>query len=319
MLAGLFLFMGGMLIVFFWPSYPALFIALLLTSVSKIFFDPATYAYLGDRVDYGRRGRAVGITEFGWSGAFLVGMPLAGWLIQQSGWKSPFPLLGLVILVIIVLIWRSIPNDRRHPGLHSGLRKGFAAIWKSPPALAGLAISFLISGGNEVVNVIYGVWMEDSFALQVTALGLTAVVIGIAELVGEGLVAGLVDRLGKRRAIAIGLVLYAVTSLLLPILGATREGAFAGLFLFYLSFEFALVSTLPLMTELLPSVRATLMATNFAAHLLGRAATATLGLSIYTSLGLSANVLITAIMVMIAFALFWLFVNENARTADTPA
>jgi predicted MFS family arabinose efflux permease len=195
------------------------------------------------------------------------------------------------------------------------LRKGLAIIWKHPPALAGLAISFLIDAGNEVVNVAYGVWMEDAFALQVTALGLTAIVIGVAELVGEGLVAGLVDRLGKRRAVAIGLVLYAFTGLLLPIIGTTQQGAFVGLFLFYLSFEFTLVSTLPLMTELLPAARATLMATNSAAHFLGRAATASLGLTLYARFGLSANVVVTAVMVVIALILLLRYVKEGPSNA----
>lgn len=316
MLAGLALFLMGMVLVFISPTYPALIVALLLTSISKILFDPATYAYLGDRVDYQRRGLAVGITEFGWSGAFLVGMPAVGWLIQRSGWSSPFPLLALIIIGVIVLVWRVIPNDRPHPGTHSGLIRGLAMIGKHPAALAGLAISFLIDAGNEVVNVAYGVWLEDAFALQITALGLSAIVIGVAELVGEGLVAGLVDRLGKRRAVAIGLVAYALTSLLLPVVGVTREGAFAGLFLFYLAFEFTLVSTLPLMTELLPGARATLMATNSAAHFLGRAVTAGIGVPLYARFGLGANVALTAVLVVMALVLLLRFVHEQSSPAN---
>jgi predicted MFS family arabinose efflux permease len=48
-------------------------------------------------------------------------------------------------------------------------------------------------------------------------------------------------------------------------------GAVIGLFLFYLSFEFTVVSIIPLMTEILPSSRATLMAFNVASFSLGRA------------------------------------------------
>jgi predicted MFS family arabinose efflux permease len=54
-------------------------------------------------------------------------------------------------------------------------------------------------------------------------------------------------------------------------LGRTAAGALAGLFFFYITFEFALVSIIPLMTELQPSARATLMAFNVAALSLGRA------------------------------------------------
>jgi predicted MFS family arabinose efflux permease len=96
-------------------------------------------------------------------------------------------------------------------------------------------------------------------------------VIGISELSAEGLVAGFVDRIGKPRAIAVGLVVNSLAALVLPYIGRNEAGALAGLFFFYLSFEFSIVSCIPLMTELLPSARATLMACNVAAMSLGRA------------------------------------------------
>ena len=51
---------------------------------------------------------------------------------------------------------------------------------------------------------IFGVWLEDSFDLQIAALGAASAVIGLSELGGEGLVAAFVDRLGKPRAIGLG-------------------------------------------------------------------------------------------------------------------
>src|SRR5262245_25970624 len=55
MMAGLLIFIAGMLVVMIWPTYPALVAALVLTTLSKIIFDPAMYAYLGDRVPYQQR------------------------------------------------------------------------------------------------------------------------------------------------------------------------------------------------------------------------------------------------------------------------
>ena len=62
-----------------------------------------------------------------------------------------------------------------------------------------------------------------------------------------------------------------LTALALLFLGRTEAGALVGLFFFYITFEFTLVSIIPLMTELLPSGRAALMAFNVAALSLGRA------------------------------------------------
>jgi predicted MFS family arabinose efflux permease len=71
--------------------------------------------------------------------------------------------------------------------------------------------------------------------------------------------------------VAVGVILNILAGLALPFLGSSQAGAFIGLFLFYLTFEFAIVSSIPLMTEVFPPARATLMAGNLAAHSLGRA------------------------------------------------
>ena len=139
------------------------------------------------------------------------------------------------------------------------------------PALAGLAVGLFSSAANEVINLVFGVWMETSFGLQIAALGAAAAVIGFAELTGESLVGVWVDRIGKPRAIAMGLLANSLTALIFPFLGQTLPGAVVGLFLFYLTFEFTLVSTIPMMTEILPSARATMMAINISALSLGRA------------------------------------------------
>ena len=132
------------------------------------------------------------------------------------------------------------------------------------------------------------------------ALGAAAAVIGLAELSGEGLVVTLTDRLGKRRAVAIGLLLNSAACLLLPRVATTTAGALVALFLFYITFEFTLVSSIPLMTELLPEARATLMSVNITALSLGRFLGAALGLALYP-FGIQANA--TAVIVLNAVAL----------------
>ena len=84
------------LLVTIWPGYTTFFIAVLLMTLSTLVFLPAMQAYIGDRVAYKRRGRAMGLTELSWSLAFIFGVPLVGWLLGRSGaWQSPFPLLAV--------------------------------------------------------------------------------------------------------------------------------------------------------------------------------------------------------------------------------
>lgn len=277
MLIGLGLFAAGMAIVIVSPTYAGLFLALLLSAAGKIVFDPAMQAYLGDRVHYAQRGTAIAATEFGWSGASLLGLPLVGWLISRYGWQSPFPLLAGLGLLALLALGAGLPGDAPTAGGSPSLNQALRAIRAHRPAMAALTITLLISVGNEIVNIVYGAWLEGSFGLKVAALGASAAVIGIAELSGEGLVATMTDRIGKERAIAIGLAAIALTCLWLPVASGTLTGALIAIFLLFISFEFTFVSSLSMITEIAPASRATLMAGNLTAAAAGRALGATLG------------------------------------------
>jgi predicted MFS family arabinose efflux permease len=136
-----------------------------------------------------------------------------------------------------------------------------------------------------MINLIFGVWLEDSFGLKVAALAGASVVIGISELGGEGLVALTTDKLGKPRALVLGLTANALAALLLPIIGRTELGALIGLFLFYITFEYFVVSHIPLMSEVMPEARATLLSFNLTGHSLGRVIGALLAAFIYQKFG----------------------------------
>jgi predicted MFS family arabinose efflux permease len=308
MLFGLSLFTLGFTLVLLLPSYPSLFIALLLGAAGKIIFDPAMQAHLGDQVVYHRRSTAIALTEIGWSAASLLGLPIVGWFIARQGWVSPFPLLALMMLISLVLIWRVVPDDRLTPSSHTTLRSAWNSILNHPPAIAALATSLLISVGNESVNIVYGLWLEGSFGLQVVALGAASSVIGFAELSGEGLVATFTDRLGKKRAVSIGLLITTVACILLPIIGRNIAGVLFGLFLFYLSFEFTFVSLIPLVTELVPTARATLMAGNLAAAAGGRALGAVTGAWLF-DYGIWTNATFGASLTLLAGFVLWRWVK----------
>jgi predicted MFS family arabinose efflux permease len=282
MLVGMLLFVSGAALMSIWPTYPAFVIALVLTILGNYLFIPSMQAYLGDRVPYQRRALVLALTEYGWSLSSIIGVPLIGFLIARWGWAAPFPFLALMgLLAMGALAWL-VPADTRIDARKLGFWTNLRDVLTHAPALAGLAMGFFVVAGNEVVNLVFGVWMEDTFAVKIAALGAASAVIGFSELSGESLVGLLTDRLGKSRAITAGLLFNGLSALLLPVLGSSVPGALLGLFLFYLTFEFALVSTIPLMTEVLPSTRATLMAVYGSSVSLGRAAGDLLAPALYS-------------------------------------
>jgi predicted MFS family arabinose efflux permease len=285
MMLGVAIFSLAMGIVAVHPSFWTFALGLVLAILGKYMFDPAMQAYFGDRIPYAERGTALAITEVAWSLSFIAGVPTMGFLIAKFGWSAPFPVLAALGLLVLFVIWRIVPHDDPHHTLTSNPLAGYRAVFSSIPALAGISIAMCASAGNELVNVMFGVWLEDSFGLKIAALAGASAVIGISELSGEGLVALTTDRLGKPLALTIGLVGNALAAILLPFIGRTQVGALVGLFLFYITFEYVIVSHISLASELVPSARATMLSLNFTGHSIGRALGALLAGFIYQQFG----------------------------------
>ncbi len=340
MLFGLLLLIVGLLLPAIGPVYASFFAAMLLIGSGKIIFDSAVQAYAGDRVHYTQRGLAIGVIEIGWSASFLLGIPLAGWLIarggdstlfpwetpwltgipaagwviDRAGWNRPYLFLAIAVAVIALVVWRLVPEDRPLPGARPPLIRSIRRVFAKRAAVAGLLLSLLISAGNEVVAIVFGLWMENSFGLQIAALGAASMVIGVAELGGEGLVAGLADRLGKRRATALGIAGSGLAALLLPLLAGNLAGGLAGLFLLFITFEFTLVTAIALISEIEPEARATLMAGNVAFQSMGRALGAPLGTALFTAGlagGIAPNSLAAALLNVAALILLLLFIQKD--------
>ncbi len=298
LLAGITLFTIGMAAVVFFPSFTTFCVAVMLAILSKYLFDPSMQAYLGDRIAYERRGTALAVTEAAWSLSFIAGVPLVGYLIATYGWNAPFPLLAALGLGMFAIIAWMIPRHDEHSSqqpISNDSAQNVRAVLTSIPALAGISIALWANAANELVNLIFGVWLEDSFGLKIAALAGASAVIGLSELSGEGLVALTTDRLGKPRALALGLGGNILASLLLPIVGRTEVGALVGLFLFYITFEYVLVSHIPLMTEVLPGARVTLLSFNVMGHSLGRMIGALSATFIYERFGFLPVALIAVV------------------------
>ena len=284
MLSGIVLFTLGVGVVALRPNLITFSAALVLAILSKSMFDPAVGAYFGDLVPYAKRGTAIAITEMAWSTAFIVGVPGMGLLIAHYGWSAPFPVLAALGVLMLVVVAKVIPRDAPAAGVPSPLRN-VREVLHSLPAVAGVLVGLWASAANEMVNLNFGVWLARSFGLQIAALAGASAVIGAAELGGEGLVATITDRLGKPRAVAVGLTGNIAASLLLPLIGRTELGALAGLFLFYITFEYLVVSQIPMMTEVVPSSRATAVALNAMGYGIGRSLGALISTFVYAHLG----------------------------------
>lgn len=315
LVGALLVFGASLAIVGIWPSYVVFFIGLVLSGGATVVIDSSIHAYLGDRIPYAQRGRAIATVELGWSLAFVIGIPLVGWSMAHNGWSAPFIWLGLAGLLagglIGLVIPRTAPISESWQELSGGLRQILA-----PSPLMGLLFALLLTLGNQLISIVFGIWMEDKFGLQIEQLGVASIVIGLAGLVGVGSAVLFTDRIGKRRAIVLGLVANSIICMFLPLMVNRLWGALAALFIFYLSFEFALTSLLPLMTTLSTQARGVYMASTLAAFSMGDAIGALLGPLLIRS-GLMANSVSTVAINLCGLFLLVMFVRPVIAIQET--
>ena len=312
LVTGMVIFAIGAFLVVVRPSYWMLGIALCATGVAKILYDPAMQAYVGDEVPYERRGRAVAITEYSWSLALLVGVPIVGILIQRQGWQAPFLWLGLGGIVAAFVLWRTISTSERRSSTVTTLGQVFQMLREHHVVIFASLYITLFVAANEMLFIVFGGWMEDSFNLSLTSLGVAAAVIGGAELAGETIAGWSVDRYGKRPVIIFTGFLTAFCNLLLPFTAVTLAGALITLFALFLAFEITIVGGIPLMTELVPGSRAVVMSIILAAMFAGRTLGSFLGPVIWNTLGSTAGGVVWAAVAAIAVLILikWVHVEN---------
>ncbi len=317
MVVGLILLAVGSLLALFPAVIPIAF-GFLLMGLAKAIFDPSLYAYLGDKVPYDRRAKVIALVELAWGSSMVLGPPIVGWIISQTGWRSAFLFSALLAGFALLGLLRTLPFET---STYSGVRSiptwsNLMQVARNRSARAAIAVAFLMMMSSELQIVVYGPWLESTFGLSVSGLGLATVVIGAAEIFGELGAGRLVDRWGKRRSVAGGLLITSAIYLLLPAMSTGLGAALSALFALFLFFEFSIVANLPLVTELVPEARASMMSLMVAALALGRMVGAWVGPWLWAHGGMKLNSIVAGFGILSALALLLVFVQVDKAKVE---
>jgi predicted MFS family arabinose efflux permease len=325
MLVGLGMLILGMFPAGMFPFYGVVLLGFFLAGMGKSVFDPAIQAYVGERVPFERRGLVVGLIEFSWAGSTLVGIPLIAVLIDRMGWRAPFFALGGFGLIGFVAVRAIISNDgggATKPKAHKDYWKTWNRLLMEKPAIGAICFALFSSLANDNLFVVYGAWLEKSFHLSIVALGVGTSVIGAAELAGESMTAALSDRFGLKRSVIFGQIMCIIIYGSLPLIGRTLSAALTGLFVIFLIYEFTIVTSMSLCTELMPGSRATMMSGFFAAAGVGRVVGAMIGGHVWMAGGILATGLVSSMvnvlgLMMLVWGLYrWKSEDGSQRAED---
>jgi predicted MFS family arabinose efflux permease len=211
----------------------------------------AGHAWISARVPFDRRARFIGIYEISWASALLVGVPISAALITIVDWRAPFIAVAIAALIAAALIaaiddgevraqQREAPVDRTRLSLDAWIVIGISA----SIAMAGLT-----------VIVITGTWLDDVLGVSTGGVGLIAMAFGLAELTASTSSSAFADRIGKRRSMQLSVSCTIIGLTLIYLTGTSLLLGTVALVVFFVGFEYSIVTSFSLVSEAMPSAR----------------------------------------------------------------
>lgn len=266
--------------------------AITVLGLAKFLYDGGMTAWLNDHVDYERRGRVVGITETSWALGLLIGVTLMGLLASATSWRWGYVAGAACVLIMAATLSVRLvePEQARHleekPAETAALpRRGLLVIGSM----------FFLMAASQCMFVTFGSWLKDDFDFTDAGIAAVAFAFGAVELTASITSARRTDVWGKERSTMLGAALIVPSGVALL---AGQNSAIGGLLLlavFFLGFEFAIVSLLPIAANMIPGAPGRGLGYTIGGGTLGRAVMSVVATAAYESSGFGLPAVIGAI------------------------
>ena len=278
-------------------------------ALTKQSFDLGLGAWIADHVPYNQRGKIVGLTETAWALGLLVGVSIMGLITAASNWRIGFGFAVLCLVVSMFVIFNRVTNEARVPHeSHS----------TTPQRVTGnswlvVAAMFFIMCSAQNLFVTFGAWLEDEFQFGAARLAVAGFSLGLVELVASVSSSRQTDKWGKERSIALGALLVIPGGIFLCLGSNNLIVGLIGVFIYFLGFEFSVVSLLSLATSLVPNSPGTGLGWVLGAGTLGRAVMAIIATHLFESFGVQGPALMGAVFGLLGAVTITTYRRVNAR------
>lgn len=288
---------------------PLLFaVGVTVLALTKQSFDLGLGAWIADHVPYTQRGKIVGLTETAWALGLLVGVSVMGLITAITNWRIGFAFAILCLLISTYVIFVRVTNhDRISHNRHDD----------TPQRVTGnawfvVATMFCIMSSAQNLFVTFGAWLEDEFQFGAARLAVAGFSLGLVELVASVSSSRQTDKWGKERSIAIGALLIVPAGVLLNLGSHSFVVGIVAVFMYFLGFEFSVVSLLPLATSLVPNSPGTGLGWVLGAGTLGRAVMAIVATHLFESYGVKGPALLGSVFGVVGAVLITRYRSANS-------
>jgi MFS transporter, DHA1 family, tetracycline resistance protein len=168
-------------------------------------------AYIADVTTEEDRARAFGLLGVAFGLGFIVG-PALGAAFSHISYTAPIWAAAAITLLATVLAWYWLPETAHH------VRVGGGSPWTAVREMAGrphlrmlLSVDFIYWTAFAVYQTTFALFGAVRFGFDVTHTGYLLAAFGALGVIVQGVLVGpLVEALGERRTLAVGLVFAAI-------------------------------------------------------------------------------------------------------------
>ncbi|MEI7619085.1 MAG: MFS transporter [Actinomycetota bacterium] len=224
-------------------------VCLALLTMAKIVFDVGVISWISDRVAYEQRGRVVGLTETAWAGSLFIGVVIMGLVTGVTSWRWGYAVAAVAIICCSAFLRQRLPDEVapvRVPRTADHVKPRLGKGWWVIVGMIALTAS------AQSVYVTFGKWLKDNFGFNDTNIAMVIFGFGAIELVATSSMIRFSDLWGKQRSAISGAALIIPFGIALAVTQSHVYIALPILALYIGSFEFAIVSALPLASHLVP-------------------------------------------------------------------
>ncbi len=216
LLLGLAIFTAAAAVCAVAPTLQVLLVARAINGIGAAILLPATFAAAGDLPDEAARGRALALLSSAFPLSNLLGLPIGALATTLGGWRVPFALIVVLAIVAMAGVGLSSRISTARTS-NRGYAATFGRVLRDRHALAVMAVSLVWFTGAIGMFIYVGEFFHETYDIPSSQAGLAYVVIGVVGIAAARSSGLVLERIGARRTVLIGISFFGASVLLLPL------------------------------------------------------------------------------------------------------
>ena len=209
----LIIFLIGNLVAIFSKTYSMLLVSRIISAASGALLVVLCLTIASHIVETAYRGRAIGLVVMGISASIVLGLPIGVILGHAFGWRSPFILISILTVILIVGVQLFLGQVTSKPPL--SLKEQLVAL-NDKRVLFGHMTTFFFLAGHFTLYGYLTPFVKTTMGFDGTWITIVYFVYGIAAVTGGGIGGFSADRFGIKRTLLTVIVLLGVCLLIMP-------------------------------------------------------------------------------------------------------